>query len=172
MSGASNDDIDWEKILDGQLADERAFAGRTSDAAKLVGAGTLALFYWAMFADKGALAEFFRARGLWLWLAADCGAAAFIFDLVKNWAGLGLAREAQIWLIAHWRQRGGQEFVKAYNANLRAAKRLRLPLRSVNRTMFALSTLASLAAAALVGAAVASAYFAPPVVAATGVLAR
>jgi hypothetical protein len=38
--------------------------------------------------------------------------------------------------------------------------------------MFALSTLASLAAAALVGAAVASAYFAPPVVAATGVLAR
>jgi hypothetical protein len=103
---------------------------------------------------------------LWLWLAADCGAAAFIFDLVKNWAGLALAREAQTWLIVHWKQKGGPEFVKAYNADLKAAKRLGLPLRLLNRTMFALWILASLVAAALVGAAVASAYFAPALAAA------
>ena len=132
--------------------------------------GTLALFYAAMFADRGALADFFRARGLWLWLAADCGAAAFVFDLIKSWAGLSLARQTQTWLIAHWKQRGsGPEFVKAYNASLKAAKQVGLPLRSVNRTMFALSVIATLAAAALVVGAVVGAYFAPPSLAAAAI---
>ena len=159
MSDANSDTIDWQKILDSQFADERAFAGRLSDVAKFVWAGTLALFYGAMFADKGALADFFHAGGLWLWLAAICGGAALAFDLVKNWAGLTLSRDAQVWLIAHWKQKGGSDFVKAYNANLRAAKRLFLPLRLLNRTMFALSILASLAAAALVAVAVVGAFF-------------
>jgi hypothetical protein len=156
MSEAIGDDIDWQKILDSRFDEERAYVRGMSDAARFVCAGTLALFYAAMFADRSALADFFRARGLWLWLAADCGAAALVFDLLRSWAGLSLARQTQIWLIAHWKQRaGGPEFVKAYNASLKAAKRLGLPLRGMNRTMSALSLIAALAA-------VAGAYFAPP----------
>jgi len=161
MSDATNDEIDWQKILDSQFADERAYVHGISDAARFVCAGTLALFYAAMFAERGALADYYRARGLWLWLAADCGAAALVFDLLKSWAGLSLARQTQIWLIAHWKQRGGgSEFVKAYNASLKAARRLGLPLRSINRTMSVLSIIACLAAAALMVGAVAGAYLA------------
>lgn len=152
---------DWQKTLDGHFADERAFAGKMSDAAKFLWAGTLALFYGAMFADRGALADFFRLRGGWLWLAAECGAAAFLLDLTRSWAGLALASEAQTWLEANWAARNDANFAVRYRASLASARRLGLPLRRLNRAAFALSVAASLAAAALVCGAIAAAYLAP-----------
>jgi hypothetical protein len=159
--------VDWQKILDAQFLDERAFAGKMSDAAKFVWAGTLALFYGAMFADKGPLAEFFRARGFLLLLAAEFGAAAFIFDLVKNWAGRILASDAQKWLVANWSGMQDAQFPSRYNRHIKTATCCGLRLRRLNRWMFRLSILASLAAAAIVSGAIATVYFAPPTVAAT-----
>ena len=159
MPDPTADKIDWQKILDNQFADERAFAGKMSDSAKFVWVGTLGLFYSAMLADKGPLADFFRAYRGWLWFAAELGAAAFLFDTVKNWAGRQLSYSNQQWLRNNWTRSQAQNFVAEYNAAQSAAKFFCFGCRSVNRLTFTLSIVASLAAAVVLGLAIALYYF-------------
>jgi len=166
MPDPTPDRIDWQKIIDGQFADERAFAGKMSDSAKFVWVGTLGLFYSAMLADKGPLADFFHAYRGWLWIAAELGALAFLFDTVKNWAGRQLSYSNQQWLRDNWSRSQSANFVADYNAAQSAAKFLCFDCRSVNRLTFTLSIVASLAAAVVLGAAIAFYYFGPPLPAA------
>jgi len=161
MPDPAADRIDWQKILDGQFADERAFAGKMSDSAKFVWVGTLGLFYSAMLADKGPLADFFHAFRGWLWLAAELGAAAFLFDTVKNWAGRQLSYSNQQWLRDNWSRSQSPNFVADYNVAQSAARFFCFGCRSVNRLTFTLSIVASLAAAVVLGGAIAAYYFGP-----------
>ncbi|MGD0639752.1 MAG: hypothetical protein ABSC22_03300 [Roseiarcus sp.] len=162
MADPPADKIDWQKILDNQSADERAFAGRMSDSARFVWVGTLGLFYSAMLTASGPLADFFHDYRGWLLLAAELGAAAFVFDMIKNWAGREQSHVMQEWLRERSSQLQSAKLVDEYNAKVFTATFLGVNCQLLNRYMFTLSILASLAAAAILGGSVAAYYFSPP----------
>lgn len=84
---------DWQKVVDANFTDQRAFLGKISDSAKFIWAGSFALFYSAMIADKPPLATFYANNKDLLFYAAEFGALAFLLDILKNWFGAELSKD-------------------------------------------------------------------------------
>jgi hypothetical protein len=112
-----------QKQVDGNFADQRAFAGRPSDTAKYIWVGSFGLFYTALMADKSPLKDFYDANRTILLFAALAGAAAFLADALKSYWGFHFARELIEFLLAASEKRDADEasVIQRYNAKINAS---------------------------------------------------
>ena len=134
--------VDWQKVVDAQSGDRRAFLGKASDAAKFIWAGSFALFFGGLTAaEKTPLRDLFKANEGLLFLAAELGAAAFLFDFLKNLAAARLARQLED---AVSRVTSDTAREQAYNRVLSGSF-----MRQINHALFWLSVLAAVGSGAL-----------------------